>query len=334
MNKSVKITFLSFFLLNFISSCTGREETTPYGEILNNKLFAGLTDSIRQAPRNDALYFRRAILLNQNNFPEPALADFKKAWSIKKEEKYAYGISILLVESEPDSAIIFLKNALRELPASILLQLSLARAYDNKNETDEALTVCNQLLEQHPEQVDALKLSADLFSKKGNSTEAIKRLEQAYQLTPFDMELNYMLALKYAENKNNRVISLCDSLIKKDSMGLLAEPFYYKGIYFANINEKAKAMLFFDEAVKHNYTFLEGYIEKGALLFDMKKYSDAIKVFNLALTITPEFPDSYYWIAKCQQALGQKDEAKLNYKRAVGLDQKFTAAIDSLNTLK
>ena len=42
----------------------------------------------------------------------------------------------------------------------------------------------------------------------------------------------------------------------------------------------------------------------------------------------------YYWIAKCQQAMGQTAEAKLNYQRAFGLDQSFTAARDSANKLK
>ncbi len=51
-------------------------------------------------------YFRRAVLLNTNNLPEPALADFKKAWSLKKEEKYAFGLGNLLLDKKPDSAII------------------------------------------------------------------------------------------------------------------------------------------------------------------------------------------------------------------------------------
>ena len=66
----------------------------------------------------------------------------------------------------------------------------------------------------------------------------------------------------------------------------------------------------------------------------MKKNTDALKVFNLALTISPDYADNYYWIAKCQQALGLKEEAKLNYQRAFGLDQGFKAARDSANKLK
>lgn len=332
-----KLRFFPLIILTgwmIFTSCNSNSVEDPYNDILTEPAFSGLTDSISQYPKNDDLYFRRAILLNQKNYPEPALADFQKAWSLKKEEKYALGVSTLLLVSKTDSALLFLNKALKELPHSFLLQLSLARAYSSKNETDSALKICDLMLGQNPQQVDVLKLKADLLGKKGNMTEAVSTLEKAYNLTPFDIELNYMLALKYAETKNSRVLALCDSLIRTDTSGLHGDPYYYKGIYYSNINDKPKAISFFEEAVKHDYNFLDGYIEKAALLFDMKKYELALKTLNLALTISPEFPDTYYWIGKCQQALGQTENAKLNYQRAYSLDNTFIIAKDSANKLK
>ena len=32
-------------------------------------------------------------------------------------------------------------------------------------------------------------------------------------------------------------------------------------------------------------------------------------VFNLAMTISPKYADAYYWMARSQEALGQKEEA-------------------------
>jgi len=244
------------------------------------------------------------------------------------------GAGALLLESKPAEALAFLQEAIRELPESLLLNLTLARTYDSQGKTAEALQLLSGLMDKNPEQVDLIKMKADLVDKQGNTAEALALLEKAYSFTPYDVKLNYILALKYAESGNPKVIPLCDSLSRADSLGVHADPYYYKGIYYSNINEKAKALAQFDEAIKHDYYFLDGYIEKGALLFEMKKYNDALSVFNLALTISPKFADNYYWIAKCQQALGQKEEAKLNYQRAFGLDQSFTSARDSANKLK
>ncbi|MBK6385000.1 MAG: tetratricopeptide repeat protein [Chitinophagaceae bacterium] len=334
MNRIAKIFSLVTAGLILISSCNDKGTDSPFGEILNRPPYAGLTDSIKQEPQNDELFFRRAVLLNTNNLPEPALADFKTAWEIKKDERYAYGISNLLLDKKPDSAILFLKQSLADLPNSFLLQLTLARSYDAQGRTDEALKLCNEILQKNPEQVDVIKMKAALLSKKGNIAEAISILEKAYQLTPYDIDLNYDLAYKYAENKNAKVIILCDSLIRIDTLNLHAEPYYYKGIYFSNINNKEKALALFDDAIKHDYNYLNAYIEKARVLYDQKKFGDALKAAQLANTISPKFPDAYFWVAKCQEAMGQKEEATINYQRAYGLDNSFTEAKEAADKLK
>lgn len=313
--------------------CNNNEETSPFDEILTAAPYASLTDSIRKEPQRDELYFRRAILLNTNNYPEPALADFRKAWSLQKQERYAFGISTILVEKKPDSAIDFLDTAMKELPESILLKLSLARAYDLQNKTDEALRVAEDILRINPEQVDVLKMKAELLDKKGDRAGSVTTLEKAYQLTPFDIELNYVLALKYAESKNSKVLALCDSLAKADSLNIHAEPYYYKGIYYSNINDKARALALFNEAIVRDYNFLDAHIEKGVIVYEQKKYPEAYTIFNTAMSISPKYADAYYWMAKAQQAMGQKEEARLNYQRAYGLDKTLVQAKDSADKL-
>lgn len=326
MNSIIKICITIVGGLILVSSCNNKSTNSPYSEILSQPPYAGLSDSIKQQPGNDELYFRRAVLLNSNDLPEPALVDFNKAWELKKNEKYAFGLSNLLLDKKPDSAIIFLKQAIEKLPQSFLLQLTLARSLNAQNKTDEALKICNEMLQKNPEQVDVLKIKAELLSKKGNVAEAIHTLEKAYRFTPYDIDLNYGLAYKYAENKNAKVIALCDSLIKKDSLNLHAEPYYYKGIYFSNINDKVKALNLFDLAIQHDYYYLNAHIEKGRILFEQKKFPDALRTFQLANTVSPKFPDAYFWIGKTQEAMGQKAEAKLNYQRAYSLDKTFEEA--------
>jgi tetratricopeptide (TPR) repeat protein len=250
--------------------------------------------------------------VEQQQPPEPAWLGSKR--SLKKEEKYAVAIGTLLLDKQPDSATQFLRVALNEIPGSFLLQLVLSRSYTAQNKPDEALGICNDILAVNPGQVDVLKLKADLLDKKGMGNEATAILENAYRITPFDVELNYVLALRYAESKNPKLLALCDSLIRADTEGAHAEPYYYKGIYYSNTGDKRKALTLFDDAVQHDYYFLDGYIEKGSILFDIKKYKDALAVFNLALTISPQFADAYYWIAKCQKS-PVKEEARVNYCR-------------------
>ena len=321
--KTSLILILSFL----IWGCNSNKDTSsPYAEILSQPPFASITDSIRKEPGRDDLYFRRAILLNKNNLPEPALADFKKAWSIAPAETYAVCVSNILLEKKPDSAILFLRKAIEEIPNSIFIQLSLARAYDAQGKTDEALAACNDLLDNEPGQVNALMLKSDLLLKKEDTTGAIAAMEKAYSAVPSNREISNKLAYQYAESKNSKALAIADSLISKDSLKFFAEPYYVKGMYYSNMNDREKAIQQFDATIKQDHRFLNAYIEKGKILLDQKKTTAALKTFELANTITPSFPDAWYWMGRCLEILGQKEEAKLNYEKAYGLDKTFTEA--------
>ena len=314
--------------------CNSNKDTSsPFAEILSQSPFASITDSIRKEPGRDDLYFRRAILLNKNNLPEPALADFKKAWSIVPAETYAVGVSNILLEKNPDSAILFLKKAIEEIPNSIFLQLSLARAYDTQGKTDEALAACNNLLAHEPDQVNVLMLKADLLLKKEDTTSAIAAMEKAYSAVPSNREVSNRLAYQYAESKNSKAVAIADSLIGRDSLKFFAEPYYVKGMYYSNINNREKAIEQFDATIKQDHRFLNAYIEKGKILLDQKKTTAALKTFELANTITPSFPDAWYWMGRCLEILGQKEEAKLNYEKAFSLDKTFTEAKEAIEAV-
>lgn len=326
------ITFIVAIYL--IAGCNSNEENSPYSEVLSQPAFVPLSDSIKKEPKNDELYFRRAVLLNKNNFPEPALEDFKKAWSLSKQEKYAIGVSTLLLEKNTTEAINFLREALNELPESILLQLSLARAYDAAGKTDDALAALRAALLKDSSQPNALLLQADLLQKKGDSASSATALEKAHALAPLNLDISYKLAYQYAENKNPKVIALTDSLIAKDSLHLHPDPFYVRGLYYSNIHDRAKAIQWFDETTKRDYNYLNAYIEKGKILLEQKKINDALKTFSLANKITPAFADAWYWIGRCQEAMGNKQEAKTNYEKAYELDNTFTEAKEAAGKIK
>lgn len=330
-----KISSLVFFLfISLLYSCNNDQEQSAFDSILIQAPYSDITDSIQKEPARDDLYFHRAILLNKNNLPEPALVDFQKAWSLSKQETYAVGISNILLEKNKKEAIAFINEALLELPQSIFLKLTLVRLYSENNEVDKALDICNSILEQQPDQVNALLLKAELLQKKNDNKEATNALETAYQLAPGNLEVAFKLAYQYAETNNERTIILADSLIAADALKMHAEPYYIKGLYYSNINQKAKAITLFDQTIKTEYNYLNAYIEKGKALLDLKKNKEALDVFQLANTISPSFPDAYFWIGKCQELNGEMEEAKLSYQKAYGLDKSFTEAREAAEAIK
>jgi tetratricopeptide (TPR) repeat protein len=74
-------------------------------------------------------------------------------------------------------------------------------------------------------------------------------------------------------------------------------------------------------------------MEKGSLFFNAKNYKEALETFELAASVSPTFAEAYYWIGKTKEALGNKDEAKLDYLRAYGLDKTMTEAKEAADRL-
>jgi tetratricopeptide (TPR) repeat protein len=326
--------FRWFLLVLFFLACNdGDHSESPFGELLSRPPYEQISDSIRDQPTNDELYFRRAVLLNKNNLPEPALVDFQKAWRLEKQEKYAYAISNIWLEKNPDSVIVFMEEALEELPASILLRFVLARTYEAQNLLPQALDVCTQILGMQPDNADALLLQSQLQERSGDMKSAVTSLEKAYALTPGTWPIAIELAYKYAENKHPKTIPLTDSLILKDTLQLHAQLYYIKGVYYSNINEKAKAIAFFDQTISRDHNYHNAYVEKGKVLLNQKKTVDAFRVFSLLNRIKPSFPDGWFWIGACQEELGQLEDARLSYQKAYALDKTFVEAKEAADRL-
>ena len=301
--------------------------------ILKMPAYSHLTDSIKQQPENPELYYKRGALLLQNGETKHAEADLKKAYRLKKDEQYALGVVNVLRQKNVDSAITFIETASRELPQSIALRISHARGYQQKGDLEKSINICEEILAEFPNQLDALLLKAEILLQQKKPSEALSTLETAYTYAPFDAELAHNLAFQYAEAKNEKVVKLCDSLIKADVGEKHADPYYFKGVYYANMGNKKQALQFFDEAIQHDYNFLDAYMDKGNLLYDAKQYKEALQTFELAATVSPTFAEAYYWLGKTKEAMGNKKEAKLDYQRAYGLDKNLAdakAAADKL----
>jgi tetratricopeptide (TPR) repeat protein len=327
------LKLVSFILASvFLAKCNNSGGTDdPH---LSQQPYNKMTDSIHSTPKDAGLYYRRGTALYKNGELALAEKDLRTAWKLDPKEEYALRLTTILKKVNTDKAVSFLQEALKTYPTSLPLNILLARGYQNKNELDKALAICNEITKQYPGQLDALTLKAEILKQQNKAEESLAVLEQAYLYAPQDVDLVHQLAFEYAEAKNPKVLSLSDSLIKVDLEKRHAEPYYFKGLYYENKGEYQKAIQYFDEAIQHDFKFLDAYLDKGQTYYEQKKYAEALKVFQLTNTVFPSEALPYYWVGKTQQALGKNNEAKANYQRAYGLDKTITEAKDSADRLK
>ena len=160
----------------------------------------------------------------------------------------------------------------------------------------------------------------DQHHKTSSSTSAKKEIFSDAATSVYDR------ALAWAEKGDERVLPLCDSLLKLNDAQIGVSPFYYLGIYHAERGDTVNALGYFDQAIVTDYTFLEAYIEKAALLLALKKPAEAQKELALLRAIAPTFAPCHYWIAKVAEYERKTDMAIHHYKLALSLDSALVEA--------
>ncbi len=107
------------------------------------------------------------------------------------------------------------------------------------------------------------------------------------------------LANLYAETKNYRAILFC-SRVKALGLGREydASCAFITGVYYARLHKMNDAIKYFDECILNSYTYMEAYIEKGLLYFDVKQYDKELEIFQMAAAVNNLYADAYYYQAR------------------------------------
>ena len=231
------------------------------------------------------------------------------------------------------------RDSIKKYPNDTLLKYNLVLTLQDAGRYKEAVGVLDSMNIAWGDSTrmkvyfDYLFKRAELLVLAGDTANAIKTLE--FFVIPGELtEAGLQLANLYAETRNPKAISICDSMNKNDESKKDPNPDYLKGVYYYNINDYEKALQQFNSCIKKDYTFLDAYMEKGRIFYKQNKCEEAIKVYNLAITVSNSFADAHLWKGKCQEALGQKDEARISYQRAYAFDKTLTEAKDAADRIK
>ncbi len=329
------LTILGLTVLLTLFSCEAADEPTDADieHTLQSPPFAGLTDSIRQFPDDVPLRLKRAVSLSQHNLHELAATDYRKAWEISGNEDIALQyISNLLLMNELPRAIELLHEGVSRFPENTEFNRRLGELYAQKGRLEEGLEQYNHIIDKDSTNFEAWFDRGTLLARMKDTAGAIASLETSFALLPISYS-GIPLAGLYISRKDPRAVEVCNILLAKDSVEVQAEPVFMKGVYYAETKDYDKAIGLFDECIKRDWKMTEAYIEKGIILYEQKKYDEAMKVFTLAGTVSNSDADVYYWMGRCFEATGDRENARANYQRAYALDETFLEARDGIKRM-
>jgi len=226
-----------------------------------------------------------------------------------------------------------LKNAIREYPDSLMMVQDLIELYRNEGAYDSALTLTDAQIKKDSDNAYLWNMKATLLFENEDTINAIKSLEHAINIYPLP-EYLVALATIYAEIKNPKSIIIADELLKGNRVKSGKDAMFVKGLYYSYTNDKERAIAYFDSSIHMDFTYMFSYREKAIALYDLGKYAAALEVLKKAVTIQNNFDEGYYWMGKCYEKTGRKDDAIQSYQTALLYDKNFIEAREALERMK
>ena len=318
------------------SSCKNKktDPETPASIVDTDPSYKNLNDSIRQFPADASLYLRRAIRLTQENAHELAYNDFEKAWTLQplldNALPFAANLAILGKHGE---RISLLETLNHKYSSNSQVGRLLAEAYAGFRKSEQALALYNEMIAKDSLDPENQYEKAILLEQLKDTAQAIEALKKAFAIQGVDT-YGLELAHLYAEQKNPKALEICDFILKRDSAFILIDPFFIKGIYYANTKLYPKAIAQFDSCILRDWKTTDAYLEKGRAYYHMENFNAALQTFNMAITVSNTDPDAYYWLGRCYEAQHKKTDAINNYRKAISLDKDFVEARQRMDVLE
>ncbi len=186
-----------------------------------------------------------------------------------------------------EEAVELLATAVSQDPESVLLKRELALVYLQIDEKEKALDLCEQILKNQPDNIEALIISASI-RQSGNETEEAARLyEKVLEIEPDRRNIYLVLGRLYMEDgRYAEARRVFETMVAGHPDAYIGH--YYLGLAFAGAGEKDNAIGSFRRAVEIEPGFMEARFE----LIDLYDSRDEThKVIDMYEKIISDDPD-------------------------------------------
>ncbi|MEI7474911.1 MAG: tetratricopeptide repeat protein [bacterium] len=163
--------------------------------------------------------------------------------------------SIYNILGEPIKAIESYEKSMSLTRKNSLVNFLIASTYYNMFDMQNAIKYYNKTIEYHPDHLEAHVTLAIALSETGEQKEAIRKIRAAYKLQPTSHNVNFIYGM----------------ILSKDDKSL------------------KEAIEKFDRAISISNDEVSVHIAKGEALIKLKRYNEAITIYNEILAKAPDF---------------------------------------------
>lgn len=182
-------------------------------------------------------------------------------------DSFRYKEALTLLEKEPET----LENL--KLKASV---------YEKLYNYPAALSIYNQLIEQHPNDVNLAIAMAECASQAGKTQQSLRGWISADSISPNNLFIQTKKAMAYYRNSNwTETIEASKSVFRTDSVSLLLR---MVGDAYLNKDDADSAIWFYAKAIEKNPADYVAVSKLGNVYYAAKFYEAAINITGKYLT--------------------------------------------------
>ena len=311
----------------FLVACGGR---TPadLGSI------EGINAVLSENPSDTAALFARAQYFMKSGKVDSALIDMKNV--IKTDSSRAsYFITladIYLIKNQTRYTRQALERAVKLDPKDKNAHMKLAELYLYVKMTQPALNEINEVLKIEKRNAKAYFLKGMVYKEAGDTALAFSSFMTATEQDPNYATAYEQIGLFYAIRHDKRAIDFYQNALRADPKNSLVR--YNMGYFYQQHGEFEKAMETYDELLKIDPSFANAHYNKGYILLEyQQKPADALPYFLEAARQNPRYAEAVYMVGLCNERLGNKEQAIIEYKSSLKMNPRLALSNDALSRL-
>jgi len=219
---------------------------------------------------------------------------------------------------------------------SISLKIEQANQQLNAGNAKKAIRLLETEIDKNPSNTRLLNNLGMAYLGNLDTSKSISIFQASLGIDSSQPDATYQLGFLFAAVKSDKALNVANVLIKQKGLNkeeLNAQGHYIKGLYFVNIGRPMVALQEFDECIISNYTFLDPYIEKAIVQYEINKFDESLKTLSKVVAIDHYQADAYFWMAKNHEKLGNIEDAKYFYQQTLDLAPDFESAKTGLSSL-
>lgn len=207
--------------------------------------------------------------------------------------------------------------------------LKLAAQHQKAGRLQQAESVLRQVLQQRPNDTEALHQLALLAYQVGNLTVAVQLIERALAVNPnvpiYQANIAEMFR-RLGQPQKAIAHGLKAVALKADS----ADAHNNLGIAYFDIADYDEAIRYYEKAIALRPRFAEATSNRANALRQLKRFGEAESEYRRALAINSAYAEAHNNLGSVLRDLERPAEAESAYKRAIELKPAYLEALNNL----